>query len=69
VRQIQEKAFAENKHFASLYCKSPAPAETYSNILQNSDKATIYVPRGCKYYYEVAEGWMEYADRIEEYDY
>ncbi|MBQ2417257.1 MAG: hypothetical protein II282_03575, partial [Alistipes sp.] len=61
----------------SVYCKSTTPPtaaydytfEYWEAFDDNWSGCKIYVPRASESAYKAAEGWSDYADSIEPYDF
>ena len=66
VASIGNKAFSYGNRSIVLYCKPTTPPEAY---LSNTSIAKIYVPHSAVDAYKSADGWSEYANRIEGYDF
>ena len=70
VTSIGEGAFAYCTSLKEVYCKPTTPPTGYSNMFgSNASDRKIYVPRNSVSAYKAAEGWSEYADYIEGYDF
>ena len=71
VTEIGEDAFSGCTSLISIYCKPTTPptldsSSVFDNIAPN---AKIYVPRASVSAYKTADGWKDYASRIEGYDF
>ncbi len=84
VSEIQSRAFADCLKLSSVYFKSPTPATAITEIINDISvwlpfvgnvlpTLKIYVPASDDdsiiNAYKAAEGWSEYADAIEEYEF
>ena len=67
---IGDNAFAGCTYLKEVYCKAMTPPSGYSSMFTSSaDDLVIYVPRHYVEDYKAANGWGDYADRIEPYDF
>lgn len=70
VTSIGNYAFAYCSRLASVYIKSTTPPTLDNPVFYNNASGRkIYVPRASVDAYKTAEGWSEYADAIEPYDF
>lgn len=70
VNSIEPRAFAGCTYLKEVYCKAMTPPSGYSSMFTSSaDDLVIYVPRHYVEDYKAANGWGDYADRIEPYDF
>ena len=77
VTSIGGYAFGDCTSLTEVYCKSTTPPAADNHILHYYDgngiyeyiKCKIYVPRNSVDAYKAADGWSEYADYIEDYDF
>lgn len=62
--------YVDDFHYCSnltkIYCKATTPPTLGSNAF---DYTIIYVPQASVEAYKSADGWSEYANRIEGYDF
>lgn len=66
VTTIGEEAFKICSNLTKIYCKATTPPTLGSNAF---DCTIIYVPQASVEAYKSADGWSEYANRIEGYDF
>ncbi len=66
VTTIGEEAFSSCSNLTKIYCKATTPPTLGSNAF---DYTIIYVPQASVEAYKSADGWSEYANRIEGYDF
>ncbi|MBR1962516.1 MAG: leucine-rich repeat domain-containing protein [Alistipes sp.] len=68
VIEIGEGAFCECNTLRRVYCKAVSPPIVGRGVFRANDYARIiYVPTASAVrFYQLADGWSEYADRIEE---
>lgn len=66
VTTIGEEAFDSCSNLTKIYCKATTPPTLGSNAF---DYTIIYVPQASVEAYKSADGWSEYANRIEGYDF
>lgn len=59
-------AFNGCTNISEYHILSKNPATVYSSTFAGTDKYVIYVPKGCAEAYKAADGWSDYADRIQE---
>lgn len=64
IEQIGAYAF-NGCNISKVFIERPEPIELYSNVFSNTN-ATLYVPEGSKSLYEVAEGWKDFKEIIEQ---
>jgi hypothetical protein len=70
VTKIEDLAFDNCALLTSVYCKATTPPIGVSSMFYGCDFGLhIYVPTESVDAYKSAEGWGEYADRIEPYDF
>lgn len=70
VSSIGEAAFYGCSSLASVYCKpTTPPSGNYNMFYDNASGRKIYVPTESVEAYKAAEGWSDYADCIEGYDF
>lgn len=69
VTTIEECAFWGCNNIASIYCKRTTPPTVGENVFSIGNSLKIYVPRASVDAYKSADGWKEYADAIEPYDF
>ena len=77
ITSIAKDVFFNCANLSQVYCKSITPPILGSNVfVLDSNTSTypnldckIYVPRESVNLYKAAEGWKEYADAIEPYDF
>jgi hypothetical protein len=71
VTSIGNHAFYECSSLASVYCKSTIPPalKDYYIFDYNAPNRKIYVPRASLNAYKTANGWSNYVDAIEPYDF
>lgn len=58
-------AFYDCSSLTSVYCYIKTPLEITNNTFTNRDKATLYVPYGCKSAYQDAYCWKEFKEIVE----
>lgn len=68
VTEIGYSAFSGCTKLAKVYCKPTTPPLAGGYIFSDTG-CTIYVPTDSVDDYKAAEGWSEYSDRIEGYDF
>ncbi|MBQ9672894.1 MAG: leucine-rich repeat domain-containing protein [Prevotella sp.] len=66
VQTIKAGAFQENSNLTSVTVESMTPIEIDQNTFSNRANATLHVPYGAKAAYEVATGWKEFKEIVEE---
>lgn len=64
VKNIGKEAFSSNDNLSSVTIRATTPPTTDTPFPNNSN-LKIYVPKDNVETYKTAEGWMEYADKIE----
>ena len=81
VTDIGEGAFSDCRSLSSVYCKATIPPNisifdscyNYNAFDNNAEDLKIYVPKSegstVLEAYKSADGWKDYADSIEEYDF
>ena len=74
VTEIREGAFSWCRSLTSIYCKATTPPNIEDRIFySNAPDLKIYVPKSedstVLKAYKSVEGWKDYADIIEEYDF
>lgn len=69
VTTVKEGAFCTCKSLTTVYCKPIVPPALEVNIFSESPIGVIYVPQASVEAYKSADGWSEYAYRIEGYDF
>ena len=73
VTEIEEYTFAECMHLTSIYCKATTPPMLGRGGFGKKSGLKIYVPKSdgstILEAYKSADGWKDYADSIEEYDF
>ena len=70
VTSIRDGAFAGCSSLTSVYCKAKTPPTLESSLFgENPSDSKIYVPTESVDAYKAAEGWKNYADIIEGYDF
>lgn len=69
VTTIEKCAFWGCNNIASIYCKRTTPPAVGENVFSIGNSLKIYVPRASVDAYKSADGWKEYADAIEPYDF
>lgn len=69
VTTVKEGAFCTCKSLTTVYCKPIVPPALEVNIFSESPIGVIYVPQASVEAYKSADGWSEYADKIEGYDF
>ena len=70
VTSIGERVFRNCLRLSSVYIKATTPPTLGNYVFDsNASDRKIYVPRASLNDYKTAEGWSEYADAIEPYDY
>ncbi|WP_346694504.1 leucine-rich repeat protein [uncultured Alistipes sp.] len=69
VTTVKEGAFCTCKSLTTVYCKPIVPPALEVNIFSESPIGVIYVPQASVEAYKSADGWSEYANRIEGYDF
>ena len=70
VTEIREKAFWYCRSLTSVYCKATTPPAGDSYMFySNASGRKIYVPMESVEAYKNAEGWSDYADAIEGYNF
>ena len=71
VTSIGDGAFMDCTSLTSVYCKPITPPATgrYHCFTNNASGRKIYVPRNSVEAYKSADGWKDYADYIEGYDF
>ena len=70
VTSIGSGAFFGCSSLTSVYCKATTPPYGGSSMFANNASGrNIYVPRNSVSAYKSAEGWSDYADYIEGYDF
>ena len=70
VTSIGGSAFRYCSSLSSVYVKATTPPTLGGLVFQyNASNRKIYVPRASVDAYKTAEGWSEYADAIEPYDF
>ena len=70
VTSIGDYAFRNCLRLSSVYIKATTPPTLGDTVFNNNaSNRKIYVPRASLDAYKTAEGWSEYADAIEPYDY
>ncbi|WP_296112628.1 leucine-rich repeat domain-containing protein [uncultured Alistipes sp.] len=67
VASIESRAFSDGNRL-TLYCKPTTPPKLISDF-SYTYIAKIYVPHSAVDAYKSADGWSEYANRIEGYDF
>ena len=67
VTTIGDDAFAACSSLTKMYCKATTPPTLGSGTIISI--SSIYVPRASVEAYKSADGWSEYADKIEGYDF
>lgn len=69
VTTVKEGAFCTCKSLTTVYCKPIVPPALEVNIFSESPIGVIHVPQASVEGYKSADGWSEYANRIEGYDF
>lgn len=70
VTVIGSSAFYSCDSITSVYCKPTTPPAGGTNMFfSNTTNRKIYVPRASVDAYKEADGWKDYADAIEPYDF
>ena len=74
VTEIGYNAFSYCNSLTSVFCKRTAPPtaifwDYWEAFNDNASDRKIYVPRESVNLYKAADGWKEYADAIEPYDF
>uniref|UniRef100_UPI00405612AD leucine-rich repeat protein n=1 Tax=Alistipes sp. TaxID=1872444 RepID=UPI00405612AD len=70
VTSIGDRAFSSCMRLTSVYCKpTTPPTGGYGMFYNNASGRKIYVPRNSVEAYKSADGWKDYADYIEGYDF
>lgn len=69
VTTVKEGAFCTCKSLTIVYCKPIVPPALEVNIFSESPIGVIHVPQASVEAYKSADGWSEFADKIEGYDF
>lgn len=69
VTTIGNYAFYECRSLTNVYCKPTTPPTLGSNVYNEYPVVAIHVPQASVEAYKSADGWSEYANRIEGYDF
>ena len=69
VTTIGISAFADCSSLKKVYCKAVTPPAGGYGFYNNASGLKIYVPTGSVEAYKSSEGWSEYADAIEGYNF
>lgn len=69
VTTVKEGAFCTCKSLTTVYCKPIVPPALEVNIFSESPIGVIHVPQASVEGYKSADGWSEYANKIEGYDF
>ena len=70
VTSIGDRAFSSCMRLTSVYCKPTTPPIGATSMFNsNASERKIYVPRNSVEAYKSADGWKDYADYIEGYNF
>ena len=74
VTEIEHKTFSYCSGLTSVFCERTTPPtaifwDYWETFNDNASDRKIYVPRESVNLYKAADGWKEYADAIEPYDF
>ena len=74
VKEVKWMAFNNCSHLNNVYCKAIIPPKVVLRpnckyLFQSTPLNAIYVPRESIYIYKEAEGWNEYRDKIQPFDF
>lgn len=69
VTSIGDNAFGRCNNLTGIYCKPIIPPTLNALSIENPTHRKIYVPTESVDAYKTAEGWKNYADNIEGYDF